>query len=267
MNYVLYCIIAGIIIGAIQGILEWIPVSSEAFVFLAAILLGLSPLEALSIAIFLHFATALAAMIRFKQEYEEAIISIFRENQKGRKLLMFILIGTFFSIIVALPLRLYENILLKSFSLDIIILLIGVLMVTIGLIIYKTRRIGNKVLINITKKDAAIIGFVQGFSVLPGVSRSGVTITALLLMQYKNTEAVKGSFLLLAPISILAGLYEVFVTRSILIVPTLVISAFVFTLLFSFLTIRFMLNVAQRINAGSFLIMIGILFMISCIFI
>jgi len=267
MNYILYCIIAGIIIGVIQGILEWIPVSSETFVFLTAIFLGLSPLEALSIAIFLHFATALAAIIRFKQEYKEAMISVFRKNQKGRKLLIFIVIGTLSSAVIALPLRLYEDILLKSFSLDIIILLIGTLMIIVGSMIYKIRRTGDKVLANITKKDSTIIGLIQGFSILPGVSRSGITIAGLLLMRYKNADAVKGSFLLLAPISILAGLYEIFVTRSIFIIPILVTFAFLSALLFSILTIKCMLSIARSINTGVFLIMIGILFMISYAFI
>ena len=106
MNYILYCIIAGIVIGSIQGILEWIPISSETFVFFIAILLGFSPLEALSIAIFLHFATAFAAMLRFEREYKEVLVSIFRENKEGRKLLMFILTATILSLVVALPLRL-----------------------------------------------------------------------------------------------------------------------------------------------------------------
>jgi len=184
-----------ILLGIIQGIAEWLPVSSEGMVTLAGkFLAGLSYSDALGIAIWLHSGTLLAVLAYFHKDFIQIIQSAYKKKAK-KDLLIFLLLSTFSSALVAAPL------LLLAFSVELpealFTILIGVFLVGIAFL-QKTRSAGRHK--QLKPFNAVITGVVQGFAALPGISRSGVTVAALLAQEYSLKDSFKLSFLMSAPI-------------------------------------------------------------------
>ena len=107
-----------------------------------------------------------------------------------------------------------------------------------------------------TLLDAALTGIAQGLSTLPGLSRSGLTVSALLARQVDRREALVLSFLLSIPASLGAGLYsaydgEIYTSGSAIV--AVVVAAAV-----GFVTIRALMTVAERVNFGLFVVVVGL---------
>jgi undecaprenyl-diphosphatase len=130
---------------------------------------------------------------------------------------------------------------------------IGVLLIVTGIFQKYARRTvsANK---SMSVKDALLVGVIQGFAALPGLSRSGLTISTLLLRRYAPTDALNLSFLLYIPAVIGAeiGLQGIYYNAYALLA---VVVAFAFGLL----TINVLLKIAERIDFSYFAIFIGVL--------
>jgi len=173
-------LVTAIVLGIIQGITEWLPISSEAMVTLAGrFLFNMEYSEALGTAIWLHGGTAFAAVIYFREEIIKIIQSIYKKDS-DKSLLIFLIITTFFSAVIAISLITF------LFSMQIpdvyFTLLIGLFLIGIAFL-HKNKK-QNIISKNLTKTKAVIIGLIQGTSILPGISRSGITIPVLLLEDF-----------------------------------------------------------------------------------
>ena len=223
-----------IILAVVQGILEWLPVSSEGWVVLILNWFGETE-NSLAIALFLHLGTMIAVIIRFRKDFallfdfklrgkkqqNEVIKEIPEENeeeitlqnkkQEQRILWKFILLATLATAIVGLPIFVLLKILLQDESIlsfaggaistgDIITMVIGLLLIGTGIfILFSRKRTTHKPLLEMKNWEMFVVGAVQGITIFPGVSRSGSTVGALLIEGVNEEDALKGSFLLSVP--------------------------------------------------------------------
>ena len=150
---------------------------------------------------------------------------------------------------------------------DIITLVVSGFLIMTGIIILKAKRIKNNNSLttspkNLVRKDSFISGLVQGFSILPGISRSGVTAGVILLKKYDQDVALKLSFLMSVPVSFASIFVDVFLGNG-SIFGTLDLFTIIITTLVSFLTgyftIEILLKIAQKISFGYFCILYGVI--------
>lgn len=202
-------IIKAIILGLIQGITEFLPVSSSGHLAIAGQLMNMDP-EAdnlLSFNILLHVATLAAVFIVYREDIFAMIKAFFAmvgdlfkgkgfgfEKDMYRRLVLMLIIGTIPAVIVALsPLGdIIENPTL---------LIIGLFLIITALLLYVSEKFegGKKTLENMTMKDAIMVGCFQALGTLPGISRSGSTIVGGLFAKLDKNVAVRFSFLLSIP--------------------------------------------------------------------
>jgi undecaprenyl-diphosphatase len=265
-----------IIIAILQGFFEWLPISSSGQVMIVSIaFFGISPAEAFSLAIWLHMGTMLAVLLKYRIDYYNIIKSIFLNKEEHSKKTInernWLIIATIGTAITALPLYFVFKIILEDYFRatqgDIITLIIAGLLIITGVLILLTKKLTGKKTIedlseNFFQSDSLISGLAQGVSILPGVSRSGVTVSSILLQNYTQNNALKLSFLISVPAvigsvvaDVLFGSGSVFGTLdlSIILISTGV------SFIVGYLSIEGLLKLAKRINFGYFCIIYGLI--------
>lgn len=187
-------LIQAIVLGLMQGIIEWLPISSQGQVTVTALALFNIPLgKALSYSIFLHIGTLIAAIIYFRKELRELI------ELREKRLRNFLGIAVIASAVTAVPsYLLLMGIAESGFAL---LIAIALFLIVTGVIQLKakSKREGE-----MSKRNALFLGLGQGFSVLPGISRSGVTTSVMLFEGFAPEKAFRLSFLLSIPSVLIA---------------------------------------------------------------
>jgi undecaprenyl-diphosphatase len=190
-------ILEAIILGVIQGLTEFLPVSSSGHLELAKVILGDTslPEESLTFTVVLHFATALSTLVIFRKEIIEIFKGLlqFKWNHEC-KFSVKIIISMLPAVIIGL---LFEEELESLFGGKIV--LVGVLLLLTALLLLLADKAKN------TKKEvsfsnAVLIGISQAIAMLPGISRSGATISTSVLLGVDRTRAAKFSFLMVVPL-------------------------------------------------------------------
>jgi undecaprenyl-diphosphatase len=194
-------LITALILGLMQGVLEWLPVSSQGnLVIMAIALLGLEPEYALTVSVYLHLGTGVAALVYFRDE----VASILRrESERDRELFRFLLITTIVTGIVGFPIFAFVK--LTSLYGEALLALTGLALLATGMMQRNREGDGGRELKRLDLQDGLTLGLVQGLSAIPGLSRSGVTTTALLLKNFSGREAFRISFLMSIPASFAAA--------------------------------------------------------------
>jgi len=251
-----------ILLGLIQGITEWLPVSSEGLVTASAtFLLDKSLEDAIGISLWLHLGTALAALFSFKVEILNLTKGFMGNPSCFKGEIGFLFLGTAVSALIGLPLLLFAGEIFQSDptknGIQTFTALIGIFMIVTGVILLRSKQSGKRKRNDSGTIDAMLTGTAQGFSVLPGLSRSGLTVSVLLARGMDRRDALTLSFLLSIPAGIGAGLYTVFSTGIILSPEHLVAVGMSF--ITGLVTIRILLKLADRINFGIFVISVGML--------
>jgi undecaprenyl-diphosphatase len=241
----------GILLGLFQGITEWIPVSSEGQTMLVMIgWLKMSPIDALSYSIFLHLGTMSAVIIKFRHEF----LMMLRDLDSN--LTRTVIISTIFTGITGLPL--YFLFKMGFTGGRWATALIGALLIVTGLLL-RFKRSGFKDIVDMTLKDMILLGLVQGFSILPGVSRSGATLTLLLMRKLKQDAALTVSFIISVP----AVLGALVLDHSFPDMQPLSAAVIFFTsLLVGYLIMDLLIRFAQRVNFSNFCLAIGLMTLI-----
>lgn len=181
-----------IILGIIQGLTEFLPVSSSGHLVLAEALLGVKE-PGVSFEILVHLGTLLAVLIYFRNRIGRMIMSLFNSELKAeRRWILFIIIGTIPAGLVGVTL---EDFFDRAFSNPI---LAATMLIVTGLILLSTRFVkkGER---SLNSPNSFLIGIGQAMAIMPGISRSGTTISAGLLLGVKPSEAAEFSFLLSIP--------------------------------------------------------------------
>jgi len=181
-----------VILGLIQGLTEWLPISSTGHMKLAEFFLGFK--LPLLFNVILHIGTLLVTLIFFREDVEKMLVALIKLDFKSDEGVMaqMILIGSLPTMLIGL---LVNNFLEEIFS---GIMPIAFFLIFSGLIVYLSK-IGREGKERINWKSAILIGVAQGFSTIPGLSRSGLTISTALILGIKRDEAFKFSFLLSIP--------------------------------------------------------------------
>jgi len=186
-----------LILGVIQGLTEFLPVSSSGHLELAKALFGDDslPEESLLFTVVVHFATALATIIVFRKEVSTIITGLFQfKNNAEFRFSLNIIISMIPAALVGLFL---EDEIEALFGGK--ILLVGFMLLVTGILLLfaNNTETGDK---NVSKGKALIIGVSQAIAILPGISRSGATISASLLLGISRERAARFSFLMVVPL-------------------------------------------------------------------
>ena len=221
-----------IILSLIQGITEFLPISSSSHLIILSEYLEFNN-KNLEIDVSLHIGSFLAVIFFFRKDVLNFV--------QNKDLFLKILIGS-------LPVMIVGYLLVKFNFIDQIrnIKVIGWTTLIFGILLYLSDKsnIKKKINSNFTLKSAVLIGFLQILSLVPGVSRSGIAITGARALKFNRYDSAKISFLLsiptLAAVSIF-GLNNLVKSES-FDFSFLIIISIIFSFLFSFITIKYFLK-------------------------
>ncbi|ACL69631.1 undecaprenyl-diphosphatase UppP [Halothermothrix orenii] len=188
-----------IFLGIIQGLTEFLPISSSGHLVLFQELLGINT-DQITLDVFLHFGTVIPVLIIFWDDVRDII---FFKKEK-RWLTILILVGIIPTGIIGI---LFEDFFANLFS---SVKTVGFMLLVTGFLLYLSEKLSNynKELKEMQYHNALIVGVAQGMAIIPGISRSGSTIVASLLQGFDRDAAARYSFLLSAPVIFGAGLVE-----------------------------------------------------------
>ncbi len=190
-------ILDSIILGIIQGLTEFLPVSSSGHLELGKAILGDQslPEESLLLTVLLHFATALSTVVVFRKDILSILKSLFSFTwDEDTQFIVKIIISMIPAVIIGL---LFEKQLEDLFGAN--ILFVGCMLLITAVLLFfadKAKSTNKKV----SFKDAFIIGISQAIAMLPGISRSGATISTSVLLGNDKTKAARFSFLMVIPL-------------------------------------------------------------------
>lgn len=215
-------ILQAIIMGIVQGLSEFLPISSSAHLVITSNLykvftgveLESTSSQEIFLDIMLHLGTLVAVLIYFRKDIYE-IIKAFINGVKTRdfsssesKLALYILFGTIITVIIAFPLHTVAEKLVFSPA------IVGILLILTGILLFSSEAFSKKLnekYDNINLKTAVIMAIAQGIAALPGFSRSGLTIAAGLFNKRQRITAARYSFLLSIPIILGASMLYPFI--------------------------------------------------------
>lgn len=196
-------------LGLVQGVAEFLPISSSGHLSLLQNFLGLKSVEEtnLFLDVLLHFGTLISIFAYYRHDIWDMIKEFFkgckavvhpdpRETTvpEARRMVLLIIVGTL-PLFLILPLKKYiDNLYTNTW------VIAGALLVT-GCLLFISDRLGKgkKTVRSVSLKDIIIIGFAQGLATIPGLSRSGSTISTAMLLGCRRDFAVRYSFLMSIP--------------------------------------------------------------------
>jgi undecaprenyl-diphosphatase len=263
----------GILLGVVQGISEWLPISSKTQIILVStLLLGLTFTQGYTLGLFLEFGTFFAAVVYFWRELLLVFKSLLgRGGPYGRLLLKFLFVATAITAVMGIIIyKAVESINVGN-AVGIPMLILGAVLILDGLFIRysRNRTVTPKSLKELTLRDLILIGFAQGLAAFPGVSRSGVTVSTMLVIGTDTKEAFRLSFLALIPASLGATIVTVVFSKTSLSASlgglsyTMIAIALVVTFVVGSVMIRWLLRVAASEKITTLVFALGIIAIIG----
>ena len=231
-------------IAIVQGITEFLPISSSAHLIMIPYIMKVSD-QGVLIDISVHLGSLLALIIFFKKESVilfKGLIQFF--SLKWQKEEFFLLLKI---IIATIPICLF-GLIFKIYRLDIIVRsieLIGWTMIIFGIILFYADKLGKekKSLRNLSFRESLFIGFFQAFALIPGVSRSGISITGFRIFGYNKYDAIKISLMMSIPTILLSAFFispEILEEKNISIIEILI--PFILSFITAFVTLKVMVR-------------------------
>jgi undecaprenyl-diphosphatase len=247
-----------LVLGTVQGFVEWLPLSSQGINSLIMVnFFGKTFSEAAYLAIWLHIGTLAAAIVYFRKRIAQLFMNLrvysFQPTYHN-KLTNFLLISTFATGIVGGPLLLFglDKI---EFSGELATALIGAMLIVTGLLQLFIQK--NALHKEPSVFDGFLVGLVQGFAGLPGLSRSGLTVSALLFRGYNAETALTLSFLMGIPVILCAEIFLGFTGLGTFDMYSVFSMAIAFVV--GLTTIKLLMRLAKKINFGYFCVILGLL--------
>lgn len=188
-----------LILGFVQGITEWLPISSSGHLVLAEKILGIH--QPIFFAVMLHLGSLFVVLFVFREEIKRLISGILRGEKRSVQTVLKLVVA---SIPIALVGFFLKDFIESAFS---SLLVVGAGLILTSVLLFMTRKLPIK-RVSIGYKEAGIIGVAQAFAILPGVSRSGSTVSAGLLQGVEREEAASFAFLMFIPAIIGAAIVE-----------------------------------------------------------
>ena len=243
-SYLMLSSVEILILAAIQGISEFLPVSSVAHLVLVSKYYAFTN-QNLLIDICLHLGSLIAIIVYFRNDLFHFI--------KNKSFLIKIIIGTI--PIIPVGYILYQTRLIDQLrNLEVI----GWMSLIFGILLYISdkSKVTKKIDTEFTNKSAVFIGLFQVLALIPGVSRSGITITSGRMLGFNRFDSAKISFFLSIPTlaaASLLGIYKV-LKESSAELNFLAIVAVIFSFIFSYLSIALFLNFIKKFSLNIFVI-------------
>jgi undecaprenyl-diphosphatase len=207
-------ILSAIVLGIVQGLTEFLPVSSTGHLILAQKILGIDDKEfGLQFDAAIHLGTLTAVLLYFRETFVELISDWFKSVAARRwdvtpkaKLAWLIILGTIPAGILGVLIQSKAEDAIRSPA------IVATMLLLFTLPMLAAERYGSQQrdIDDTTPKDALLVGVAQSIALIPGVSRSGITISAAMFDGFKREQAAVFTFLLAAPITAAAGLKQVF---------------------------------------------------------
>ncbi len=255
-----------VLLGVVQGIAEWLPVSSEGMLTLVGLAFGYDFSQSIRIAIWIHLGTLIAAVIYYFEDWKRILLDI-RNSVPERNFLIITTIGT---AVTGIPIKIWV---LDALDADIMsvlgYLVIGIALLVTSALIYfsrKTFETNLKEIKDLSFFEQFLIGIAQGFTIIPGISRSGTTVSALLLEKVDSEESFRGSFLMSVP-AVLGGVVLDIIdisqsTSNVSYNIGGIIIGILLAFIFGILTIHTLINFARKINFATFTFIFGVILII-----
>jgi len=232
-------ILEALILGLLQGITEFLPVSSSGHLVLLQRVFGIEE-GVFTFTIVVHVATLIPVLVVYYNRIKSLV------KKPLQKLTLLIILGTVPTVIAVL---IFGDFIDTLFSGN--FLALGFAITAIAMFLTDRRKEGSKDIEQITKKDALIIGVSQAVAIMPGISRSGSTIAGAVACDIKRDAAINFSFLLSIPAIVGATVLEIrhvvighTAFESLLTVPMLV--GFLTAMISGYFAIKFMLKIVEK---------------------
>ena len=227
--------------GILQGIFEWLPISSEGVVSLFSHFF-IKGVNSVDFSLVLHLGTLFAVLIYFFRDWINILL------YRDRFLFWFLAISTSVSLGVGfLVYKLISNFLVGS----LLLLITGVGLLFTSFFQRKKIKIEIK-----EEKLAVFVGILQGLAVIPGLSRSGSTIFGLSFGKFSPPEILKVSYMMSVPVVLASSLYFYLKEPNLF---SFSLEALVFSFLTGILTLHFLMKISSKINFSKFTFIFGIL--------
>ena len=264
----------GIVLGVVQGVSEWLPVSSKTQIIIVSsyLLPSLGITQAYAFGLFLEIGTFFAALLYFRREVWSVLRALVgRGDEDGRMLLKYLVVLTLITAVLGVVI--YKTVLDTISGLA-----VGVPMVALGCILIgdavlitlaRGRFVPRKQIEELSFRDLIVVGLAQGLAALPGVSRSGATVSAMLLLGVKPEDSFRLSFLALIPASVGAAATSVLLSHvqinsvvKTVTLPVLAVAILV-TVFIGVVFIRILLNAARSNKIALLTFALGALAILS----
>lgn len=252
-----------VIMGAVQGLTEFLPVSSSGHIVLSSafykMLTGADIIvtnEEIFFDILIHLSTLFAVIIYFLGDIKNILSDFYtaakEKNYKsdGFLFVIYILIATFVTALFGLiTMEAAHNLTENPF-------IVSIFIITTGFVLLISEKIKTKGKNKINLKTALVVGLFQGFAVMPGLSRSGMTISSGMFMGLKRFDAAKFSFILSIPIILLASFVYPLLTFDLKDIANFNFAALLSGMVTSFITgyicIKYFMNFLKNNNLRCF---------------
>ncbi|WP_018257706.1 undecaprenyl-diphosphate phosphatase [Halomicrobium katesii] len=241
------------LVGLAQGVLEWLPVSSEGSVaILVTALTGSTPAVATQLALFVHAGTACSALAYYRTEVGTVLASLrewsprtaFEDDTAD---LSFLVLATLATGVTGLPALLVLETVVSELTGGAFVVLVGGLLVLTGLL----QRFAAWVSLGTSETpdwlDAVLVGGLQGIAILPGISRSGTTVSALLLRGHEGESSLRLSFLLSIPAALGANAIVVLRDGVPVVSPAAAAAALAVSAVAGYLTVGALVSLVRRV--------------------
>lgn len=236
------------ILSIIQGVTEFLPISSQSHLILTSYFLGLSD-QGLGFDIALHFGSLIAILIYYRKE----VRSLFSLSDEGLNYLKLIIIGSIpLPIIGLLFIDIVSQNMRSVFSIALMTILFAVILYLADL---KKKEVVTK-FANISIYTIVFIGLMQTLAIMPGVSRSGIVITAALLANFSREDSIKIAFLLSIPAIFMATVYQsmqLYEVGNIEILNEHLLGM-ILSFIFSYITIHLFISTINKISFTPYII-------------
>jgi undecaprenyl-diphosphatase len=241
------------ILGIVEGVTEFLPISSTGHLILTSKLLSISQNE---------FTKSFEIVIQ-----SGAILSIivlyFRKIISNPKMILYIIIGFIPSGVFGLLFyKFIKQYLFSTFVVSLMLIIWGIIFILVEFLLK-----GRYYKLQIDAKTALLIGFFQCFALIPGTSRSGATIIGGMLLGLSRKDATEFSFLLSVPTIIIASAYDLIKEKSIIFNSDIyvLLVGFITSFIFAYISVKWLINFVSKhslVVFGIYRIIIGIIFLL-----
>ena len=269
-------LVVALVVGLLQGVFEWLPVSSEGQVTLyLTVVEGVPATTAAQFSLFLHAGTGVAALAYYRETARRTLADAAGWRPTPRRPTggvdwtperRFLVVATLISAAVGGVAYLALDALVDAVAGGAFVALVGLALVGTGLFQrFAARAVGRRP--TPTLVDAVLVGCLQGAAVLPGVSRSGTTTGALLLRGHAPADSFRLSFLLSVPAAFGAGLLVVLTKGVPALSPASALVAVATSAVVGYCTIDALVRVAERTSFWRVCVALGVLAVVGGLFV